>query len=134
MAASGNTSGPHKDGKLTPEEREALSRRAADLGARLEKVRERRAPPSSDAGASRGAAYAIGFRMVAELVAGVGVGAFIGWALDRQFATKPWLMVVFICFGFAAAMLNIVRAAQKAQRGNVAAQRAAPSVADDDEA
>jgi ATP synthase protein I len=61
------------------------------------------------------------------------VGGFIGWALDRILGTKPWLLVLFVALGFAAGLLNVIRAAQKAQAEAVASQLATPSVSDDDE-
>jgi len=71
--------------------------------------------------------------IVAELIAGVGVGGFIGWALDRQLGTRPWLLVLFVTLGFAAGLTNVIRAAQKAQNEAAASQLATPAAADDDE-
>jgi ATP synthase protein I len=39
------------------------------------------------------------------------VGAFIGWALDRWLGTTPWGMFVFLMLGFAAGVINLMRAA-----------------------
>ena len=105
----------------------------ASLGKRLDEVKARRAPAQTGDGRARGEAFARAFRFVAELIVGVGVGGFIGWALDRQFGTKPWLLVLFVTLGFAAGLLNVIRAAQKAQAEAVASQLATPSVSDDDE-
>lgn len=44
----------------------------------------------------------IGWRMVTELVAGLGIGLAIGLGLDAVFGTQPVFMVVFIFFGLAA--------------------------------
>ncbi len=52
-----------------------------------------------------------GFRLSTELVAGVLVGALIGWALDRWLGISPWGLIVFLLLGFAAGVLNVVRAA-----------------------
>jgi ATP synthase protein I len=46
-----------------------------------------------------------------ELVAGVLVGAAIGWLLDRWLGISPWGMIVFLLLGFAAGVLNVMRAA-----------------------
>lgn len=55
----------------------------------------------------------IGFRIGAELLSAVVVGAAVGFLLDRVFATKPWFMIVFLFFGAAAGFLNVYRLAQK---------------------
>ncbi len=64
---------------------------------------------------------------------GVGAGGVLGWALDRQFGTAPWLMIILFILGFAAGLRNVVRAAKTAQVENEPGQRAAPFVADDDD-
>src|SRR5215475_11617872 len=44
-------------------------------------------------------------------VAGVLVGAAIGWLLDRWLGISPWGLIVFLLLGFAAGVLNVMRAA-----------------------
>ena len=39
------------------------------------------------------------------------VGAFIGWALDKWLGISPWGMIVFLLLGFAAGVINVMRAA-----------------------
>jgi ATP synthase protein I len=46
-----------------------------------------------------------------ELVAGVLIGAGIGWVLDKWLGITPWGMIVFLLLGFAAGVLNVMRAA-----------------------
>ena len=55
--------------------------------------------------------FARGFRLSTELVAGVLVGAGLGWLLDRWLGTTPWGLMVFLLLGFAAGVLNVMRAA-----------------------
>jgi ATP synthase protein I len=86
------------------------------FNARLRKARERRraSGETSEQGAPSGAnasALARGFRLSTELVAGVLVGAAIGWLLDRLLGISPWGMIVFLLLGFAAGVLNVMRAA-----------------------
>jgi ATP synthase protein I len=50
------------------------------------------------------------------LVAGVFVGGFIGWLLDRWLKTLPLFLVVFLLLGIAAGLLNAVREARKMGR------------------
>jgi ATP synthase protein I len=95
------------------------SNEEADLSARLKRLGERlahqegtsrpvEAEPSSKSDPS---ALARGIRLSSELVAGVAVGAFIGWALDRVLGIKPWGMIVFLLLGFAAGVVNVMRSA-----------------------
>jgi ATP synthase protein I len=44
-------------------------------------------------------------------VAGVLVGAVIGYMLDRWLGLSPWGFIVFVLLGFAAGILNLMRAA-----------------------
>ncbi|MEW6663913.1 MAG: AtpZ/AtpI family protein [Thermodesulfobacteriota bacterium] len=37
----------------------------------------------------------------------IGIGALIGFYLDRELGTQPWLMLVFLGFGIAAAFRNL---------------------------
>jgi ATP synthase protein I len=76
---------------------------------------------------------AYGMRMAAELVAAVIVGGVIGWALDWVLGSRPWLFLVFFLLGFAAGVLNVMRAYERMQgefaaRGGGIGQR----VPDDD--
>ena len=46
-----------------------------------------------------------------ELVAGVVVGAVIGWGFDRLLSTSPWGLIVFLLLGFTAGVINVMRSA-----------------------
>src|SRR3954470_13495010 len=91
----------------------------ADLSARLQRLGERlahpegtsRQPEAGSSSKSDPSALARGFRLSTELVVGVAVGAFIGWALDRWLGISPWGMIVFLLLGFAAGVINVMRAA-----------------------
>ncbi|MGE0626189.1 MAG: AtpZ/AtpI family protein [Hyphomicrobiaceae bacterium] len=131
MSRSGQNPGPTRR-DLSPEEQEALRQRASALGKRLDQVKARKAPPPSHQNA-RGRAFGEAFKIVAELVVGVAVGGGIGWFLDRQFGSTPWLLVLFLILGFAGGLLNVIRIARQMQREAEPLQRAARPVADDDE-
>jgi ATP synthase protein I len=106
-----DTSNAGKDSSRSAEEA-ALSARLQRLGERLGQQAESRkvkAGPPQDTG-QNASALARGFRLSTELVAGVLVGAFIGWALDKWLGISPWGMIVFLLLGFAAGVLNVVRA------------------------
>jgi ATP synthase protein I len=90
----------------------------AQLYARLQRLGERLAnanrPSENGSGprqAANASAFARGLRLSTELVAGVLVGALIGWLLDRWLGISPWGLIVFLLLGFAAGVLNVMRAA-----------------------
>jgi ATP synthase protein I len=89
----------------------ALSARLQRLGDRLGHHEPKRKDDAGSGPRSDPSALARGFRLSTELVAGVLVGAFIGWALDRWLGTSPWGMFVFLMLGFAAGVINVMRAA-----------------------
>lgn len=90
----------------------ALSARLKGLGAKLGKAGQPK-PAENDSGkyVSDPQAMAKGFRLSTELVAGVIVGAIIGWVFDRLTGFSPWGMIVFLLLGFVAGVLNVMRAA-----------------------
>ncbi len=61
-----------------------------------------------------------GWRMVTELVVGLLLGFGIGYGLDAVFGTTPWLMLVFIMFGFAAGIRTMMRTAKEIEQKNSA--------------
>lgn len=100
-------------GEQPPADEAALTARLHRLGERLDRIRPE-APPEQAQAPSPGAnssAIARGFRLSSELVAGVLVGAAIGWLIDRWLGISPWGMIVFLLLGFAAGVLNVMRAA-----------------------
>lgn len=58
----------------------------------------------------------LAWRMVIELVAGLGIGFGMGYGLDVLLGTQPWLMVVFALLGFAAGVKTMIASAQEVQR------------------
>jgi len=106
------------DGQKGGSERDAsdseLSGRLSGLGSALNKVQaERRAEAVSSEPdkTSTSAGMTLAFRLGAEFVAGVLVGAGLGWGIDYLLGTKPWGMIVFLLLGFAASVINMMRAA-----------------------
>jgi ATP synthase protein I len=95
-------------------ETEAIKRRLHDLEGKVRDARSRHEPASS-ASQDRGSAMGEALKLSTEMIAGVAVGGFIGWALDRLFGTAPILMVVFLIIGGAAGILNVIRSAQRRQ-------------------
>ena len=102
-----------------PDDEAALSARLQRLGKRLADANR---PPENGSGPRQTAdpsAFARGFRLSTELVAGVLVGAVIGWMFDRWLGTSPWGLIVFFLLGFAAGVLNVMRAAGVVREQNL---------------
>ena len=57
-------------------------------------------------------------RLGSEFIAAILVGAGIGYLLDQWLKTGPWLMLVLLLVGFAAGVLNVVRAAGEMNQAN----------------
>ncbi|MGA7486452.1 MAG: AtpZ/AtpI family protein [Xanthobacteraceae bacterium] len=101
------------DREQPPADEAALSARLKRLGERLGRVHPDR-PSETSPGRNPTAdpsAIARGFRLSTELVAGVLLGAAIGWLIDRWLGSTPWGMILFLLLGFAAGVLNVMRAA-----------------------
>jgi ATP synthase protein I len=106
-----DTDDSSENGSRSAEEA-ALSARLQRLGERLAHQKGTSRQVETGSGSrSDPSALARGFRLSSELVAGVLVGAFIGWALDRWLGTSPWGMIVFLLLGFDAGVINVMRAA-----------------------
>jgi ATP synthase protein I len=103
---------------VTDEDKAAFEGRISDLGARLDKVKtQHQTDAQADLDAEvRGRGMAYGMRMSAELVGAVIVGGAIGWGLDKWFGSTPWLFLLFFVLGFAAGVLNVVRAYERMQK------------------
>jgi ATP synthase protein I len=100
-----------EDRNEPPDDEAALSARLQRLGERLDSASRPSENVTGPHSAADASAYARGFRMSTELVAGVVVGALIGWLLDRWLGISPWGLIVFLLLGFAAGVLNVMRAA-----------------------
>lgn len=53
--------------------------------------------------------FAQALKLGSEFVAGILVGAAIGYGIDRVVGTTPFGMIVFLMLGFAAGVLNVLR-------------------------
>jgi len=92
-----------------------------DLQARLEALskalKDKNSGPQGaqdekDAHVTRtGQAMSLGFRVLAEFVAGVIVGGFLGWQIDLWLDTGPIGLIVFLALGTAAGFWNVYKLA-----------------------
>jgi ATP synthase protein I len=109
------TDDPRKSGTPSsrPGDDRQLSERLRRLETALSKVRrsDAREAAQKSASPSDTQGFARALRLSSEFVAGIIVGAGIGWLLDRAFGTSPWGFIAFFLLGFVAGVLNVMRAA-----------------------
>nr|WP_252733138.1 AtpZ/AtpI family protein [Shimia thalassica] len=87
--------------------------RMAQLEQRIEAVKKTQAPkPRADEHYS---AANLAWRMVIELVAGLGIGFGIGYGLDLLLGTIPIFLVLFTMLGLAAGIKTMLRSAKEIQ-------------------
>jgi len=108
-------------------------RQLEQLEAKIDAAKQRSAPkPRADEHYSQAN---LAWRMVIELVAGLGIGFGIGYGLDWLFGTLPIFMVLFVMLGLAAGVKTMLRSAQEIQNKKMAdeASRNAPLAGDKNE-
>jgi len=81
------------------------------LDKRLMAAQEREAQRKGEiAGGHADENYRLGNRVLTELVAGIGGGAFFGWVVDRLIGYgKHWGLIVVMVLGMIVAFRNIIR-------------------------
>jgi ATP synthase protein I len=115
MAEGTNRDGTGSSDKSSDEA--ALSARLGSLDHRLSEIQGNRkigadqSGNEQDAAQAKASAMAMGLRLSSELVAGVLVGAGLGWGFDRLLSTSPWGLIVFLLLGFTAGVMNVMRTA-----------------------
>lgn len=62
--------------------------------------------------------YRLGNRVLADLVAGIGGGALVGWVLDHFIGTSPWLLLIFLFLGIIVAFRNIIKLSNESVNKN----------------
>jgi len=98
-----------EDAARTAEEA-ALAARLDRLSRSLDAGRKVDGPtaPVAPRGATAGWAHAM--RVSSEFIGGIVVGGAIGWAVDWALGISPFGLIVFLMLGFAAGVLNVLRA------------------------
>ena len=115
--AEGTDGGENGNHDKSSSDEAALSARLGSLDHRLSEIRHSRkigtdqSGSGSGDGAARASAMGRGFQLSSELIAGVVVGALIGWGIDHVLPTKPWGLIVFVLLGFTAGVVNVIRSA-----------------------
>lgn len=115
MAAS---NGPGETGNSGPEGQgrgggrdEDLERRRRDLGASLATRSPDMRQGKQGSGSGSVAGYGQALKLSSEFIAGIAVGAGLGWIIDRLAGTSPWGLIIFLLLGFGAGVLNVLRSA-----------------------
>jgi ATP synthase protein I len=99
--------GDDRSPKTTRDKTDGDRKRLDALDDRLREARKGSEPPArSSTQREMGVAY----RVMVEMIVGVGVGGFLGWWLDSWLGTAPLLMLALIFLGFAAGAMNAYRA------------------------
>jgi ATP synthase protein I len=106
----------------------------ADLEARIARA-QARSPAQAEAEQRRQSdmsGLSRGFRLASEFAAAIIVGAGLGYLIDMVLPTRPWAMVVLLLLGFAAGVLNVVRAT-KEMNATTAVPADTPALRDDED-
>ena len=88
---------------------EADRRRIDELQAQLKKARGTVEKPRESSAVSH-RQTAIAYRVLVDMIAGLLVGGFLGYWLDRWLGWTPWSLVTGLIVGFAAGVNNPWRA------------------------
>ena len=105
---------PKRSDAVRPEVGRPDPERLIGLEQRLAAARARRAPaPRQEEHYSQAN---MAWRMVTELVAGIGLGVAIGLGLDALAGTRPLFLVAFTLLGFVAGVRVMLRTAQEIGR------------------
>ena len=83
---------------------DSLSERIANFEATMTAEKKKQSPAQMPV-----AGIALAGRVATELVAGIAVGTFLGWLIDRWLETTPLFMLILFFFGAAGGLMNIWR-------------------------
>ncbi len=123
------------EGRNSPEpELNDLSDRLKNLGGRIAAEKsEHSAAQKTPSSYQAVQGYSKGYRLMSEFVGGVLVGGLLGYAIDYVAGTLPLFLIIFLLLGFGAGILNMSRAANRAQPSPEELAKMQPAKADDDE-
>lgn len=76
--------------------------------------RQRQAPEAQ--ANAHGSMLGLAYRLTVEILAGIAVGGFVGWWLDKVLGTQPLMMLVLLFLGMAAGLMNSVRTVNEMRR------------------
>ncbi|BCH26226.1 ATP synthase protein I [Mesorhizobium sp. L-8-10] len=104
--------GKNRPGTANPDLRDDdLERRRRELEASLATRMPERRNGSEGAKPGSVSGYGQALKLSSEFIAGIVVGAGLGWFIDRLAGTSPWGLIAFLLLGFGAGVLNVLRSA-----------------------
>jgi ATP synthase protein I len=103
-----------------------------NLASRIREAQAARPVPQPRDVTDGGNTLSRAYRMASEFVAAIVVGGALGFGVDWLFKTQPWGLVIFILLGFAAGVLNVVRAAAEMNKAT-AVPPGTPALKDDED-
>ena len=96
-----------------PDQQDARARDAERLRQLEARLGERTGTGPASSGEEHFSQANMAWRMVTELVAGLGIGFLIGFGLDYVTGLRPVFMVVFVLLGLAAGIKTMMRPANE---------------------
>ena len=118
---------PNDTGPASPDP-EPHRRGVEEMDAKLKAARvanPKPRPEGANSGAGSGMSQrqtGVAYRVMVDMIAGLLVGGFLGYGLDRWMGWAPYSLVVGLLLGFAAGVNNAWRAiraySEEAARGN----------------
>ena len=103
---------PPRNGQPQPDP-EGDRRRIEDIDARLKAARaavEKPRPGNGESNQMSQRQTSVAYRVLVDMIAGLLVGGFLGYWLDRWLGWTPYSLVVGLVVGFAAGVNNAWRA------------------------
>ncbi len=85
-----------------------------DLAVRISETRGRQQPVEKSQG--HASMLGLAYRFTVEMLAGIGVGGFVGWWIDKWFGTAPAFLLILLFLGMIAGVVNSVRTANEMRR------------------
>ena len=104
---TGGSDNPGAGGGMEDDGSESLKARRQRLDTEL--LARRKVEPKGGSNREAAQGYALAVKLSSEFIAGVIVGALLGYLFDRFLGTSPWGLIVFLILGFCAGVLNILR-------------------------
>ncbi len=82
-----------------------------DLGERIQRLKAETTPAAAKGQGEPTSGLGMAFAVATHMVAGLGVGALIGYYLDVWLGTSPWMLGLFFFLGAGSGVLNTYRTA-----------------------